>query len=221
MDTKATTQIMKLSRPVSGVEKLYRNSLEEGRYPITRDATHFTYSEQKYSIPVGAFTLILVKLKLPNGYDYFEILIDFVRKKEPLSILLFVSERSRLIDMIKGNPMFNYFFKDIGNILSGSGLQFTPEVFRKIARTITPKFYNEVTMHLDKKPLIEDDDDYLKKIQKFNPFSIPVDFFSLQMTRSEKRALSCLPTIENFSREPAVEVVEEETNEKLIKKRRN
>jgi hypothetical protein len=41
------------------------------------------------------------------------------------------------------------------------------------------------------------------------------------MTRSEKRALSCLPTIENFSREPAVEVVEEETNEKLIKKRRN
>jgi hypothetical protein len=165
--------------------------------------------------------LILDKLKLPNGCDYSELSIEFVRKEQPLSILLFVSARSRLTDMIRGNPMFNYFFKDIGNILSGSGLQFTPEVFQKIARTITPKFYNEVTMHLDKEPLIEDDDDYLKKFQKFNPFSIPVDFFSLQMTRSEKRALSCLPTIENFSREPAVEVVEKETNEKPIKKRRN
>ena len=199
---------MKLSRPVvSGIEILFRESLEKRCDPITRYAIHFTYSEQKHSIPVGAFSLILVKLKLSIGYDYSEILIDFVRKKEPLSILLFVSAGSRLSSMIKGNPMFNNFIPDIRNILSGSRLQFTPEVFLKIARTITPKFYNEVTMYEDRMPLNQEDDCIP---ELFNPFSLRPDFCGIPMKRSEKIHCRCVLRIEQPAVEVPVEVADED-----------
>jgi len=192
---------------------IYKNLID-----ITRIVHHFSFSKQEKSTPIGVFILILLKIKCPNGDNYYELQIESMRKGKPVTVLSFFTEGHYFKDPIEGNPMFNGFFSDITQILSE--LRFEPEVFLTIAMTIVPSLY-EVTMHLDKEPLIEDDDDYLKKFQNFNPFSIPADLFSLPMTRPEKRVRSCIPTIENFSREPAVEVVQEETNKKQIKKRRN
>ena len=185
--------------------------------PITRIVHHFSFSQLKKSTLIGAFILILLKIKCPNGDNYYELQIESMRKGKPLTVLSFFTKGYCFKDPIKGNPMFNGFFSDITQILSE--LRFEPEVFLTIARILVPSLY-EVTMHLEQKSLIEDDD-YLEKFQKFNPFSIPADLFSLPMTRPEKRVRSCVPRIEQFSREPAVEVVEEETNKKPIKKRRN
>lgn len=190
---------------------IYKNLVD-----ITRIVHHFSFSKQEKSTPIGVFILILLKIKCPNRYNYYELQIESMKKGEPLKVLSFFTEGHCFKDPIEGNPMFNKFFPDITQILSG--LQFEPEVFMRIARILVPSLY-EVTMHLDQKSLIEDDD-YLEKFQKFNPFSIPADLFSLP-ARPEKRVRSCVPRIEQFSRELAVEVVEEETNEKPIKKRRN
>lgn len=191
---------------------IYKNLVD-----ITRIVHHFSFSKQEKSTPIGVFILILLKIKCPNGYNYYELQIESMKKGEPLKVLSFFTEGHWFKDPIEGNPMFNKCFPDITQILSG--LQFEPEVFMRIARILVPSLY-EVTMHLDQKSLIEDDD-YLEKFQKFNPFSIPADLFSLPMTRPEKRVRSCVPRIEQFSRKQAVEVVEEETNEKPIKKLRN
>ena len=200
---------------VEGRLKLCRNELSRGRFPITRNVHRFTYSERINSIPNGAFSLILVKLECPNGYNYHELWIEFVRKGDPLHVLSFFTAGACFKDPTEGNPMFNEVFEDITQILSG--LRFEPDVFLRIARILVPRWY-EVTMHLEQEPLIEDE--CMRQFQRLNPFSIPADFFSLP-ARPEKRAQSCLPTIENFSRERAVEVVEEETNKKPNKKRRN
>jgi hypothetical protein len=103
--------------------------------------------------------------------------------------------------------------KEILNIFSE--LRFTPDVFLRIAREIVPKEYVVVMHH-------ECDEKCDEKIPErlFNPFSIKADYFSFQ-TRPEKRARSRIPRIEQFSSEPAVEVVEEGTNEKPPKKQRN
>jgi len=62
----------------------------------------------------------------------------------------------------------------------------------------------------------------MRQFQRLNLFSLPADMFSLP-ARPEKRQRSCVPMIEQFSSEPAVEVVEveEETNEKPSKRRRS
>jgi hypothetical protein len=190
--------------------------IRRGRFPITRTVHHFTYSDRGNLNPIGAFSLIFVKLKCPNGHNYYELSLEFVRKGEPLHVLSFFTTGPFFKDPTEGNPMFNKVFEDIIQILSG--LRFEPDVFLRIARILVPRWY-EVTMHLDQEPLIEDE--CMRQFQRLNPFSVPVDFFSLSMTRPEKRVRSCLPTIEQFSREPAVEVVEEKTNENPIKKQRN
>ena len=201
---------------VAGRVQLCRRELSRRRFPITRTAHHFTYSKRKNSIPIGAFVLIFVKLECPNGANYHELWLEFVGKGEPLQVLSFFTIGPFFNDPTEGNPIFNEVIPDITQILSG--LQFEPEVFLRIARILVPRC-DEVTMHLDQEPLIEDD--CMDRFQRLNLFSIPPDFFSLPMTRPEKRVRSCVPRIEQFSSEPAVEVVEEETNEKPIKKRRN
>jgi len=200
---------------VAGRVQLCRGELRIGRFPITRMVYHFTYSEREKSIPIGAFSLIFVELKCPNGHNYHELCLEFVRKGEPLQVLSFFTIGLFFKDPTEGNPMFNEVIPDITQILSG--LRFEPEVFLRIARILVPRWY-EVTMHLDQEPLSEDD--CMRQFQRLNLFSLPADLFSLP-ARPEKRVRSCLPRIEQFSREPAVEVVEEETNEKPIKKRRN
>lgn len=195
--------------------RVCRLELSRGHVLIIRTVHYFTYSERGNSIPKGAFTLILVELKCPNGHNYYELLFEFVRKGEPLHVLSFFTAGGCFKDPTEGNPMFNKVFEDISQVLSG--LRFEPDVFLRIARILVPRWY-EVTMHLEQEPLIEDE--CMRQFQRLNPFSIRPDLFSLP-ARPEKRAQSCLPTIENFSREPAVEVVEEKTNEKPIKKQRN
>jgi len=195
--------------------ELCRHEIRRRRFPITRTVHHFTYSEREKSIPIEAFSLIFVELKCPNGHNYYELCLEFVKKGEPLQVLSFFTIGPFFKDPTEGNLMFNEVFEDIIQILSG--LRFEPEVFLRIARILVPRCY-EVTMHLDQEPLIEDD--CMRQFQRLNLFSLPADLFSLP-ARPEKRVRSCLPRIEQFSREPAVEVVEEEKNEKPIKKRRN
>lgn len=195
--------------------QLCRRELSRNRFQITRNAYHFTYSERGNLFPIRAFVLIFVKLECPNGHNYYELWLEFVRKGEPLQVLSFFTTGVCFKDPTEGNPMFNKVFEDIIQILSG--LRFEPDVFLRIARILVPRWY-EVTMHLEQEPLIEDD--CMRQFQRLNLFSIPADFFSLPAS-PEKRARICLPRIEQFSSEPAVEVVEEETNEKPIKKRRN
>jgi hypothetical protein len=197
-------------------KKLGKNELSRGRVPITRTVHHFTYSERQGSIPIGAFSLIFVELECPNGH-YHELRLEIVRKGEPLQILSFFTAGGCFKDPTEGNPIFNEYFQEIAQILSG--LRFEPNVFLRIARILVPRWY-EVTIHLEQEPLIEDE--CMRQFRGLNPFSVPADFFGLP-ARPEKRDRSCLPTIEQFSREPAVEVVEEETNEneKPIKKWRN
>jgi hypothetical protein len=195
--------------------QLCRRELSRRRFPITRMVHHFTYSELEKSIPIGAFSLIFVKLECPNGHNYHELCLEFVRKGEPLHVLSFFTTGPFFKDSTEGNPMFNEVIPDITQILSG--LQFEPDVFLRIARILVPRCYEE-TMHLDQEPLIEDD--CMRQFQRLNLFSLPADLFSLP-ARLEKRVRSRVPRIEQFSRELAVEVVEEETNKKPIKKRRN
>jgi hypothetical protein len=192
-----------------------RHELSKRRSPIKRTVHHFTFSERKNSIPIGAFVLIFVKLECPNGHNYHELWLEFVIKGEPLQILSFFTIGASLKDPTEGNPMFNEVIPDITQILSG--LRFEPEVFLRIARILVPRLY-EVTMHLDQEPLSEDD--CMRQFRELNLFSLPADLFSLP-ARPEKRVRSRVPTIEIFSREPAVEVVEEETNEKPSKRRRS
>lgn len=202
---------------VAGRVQLCRRELLRRRFPIARTVYHFTYSERQGSIPIGAFVLIFVKLECPNGANYHELWLEFVGKGEPLQVLSFFTTGACFKDLTEGNPMFNEVIPDISQILSG--LRFEPDVFMRIARIIVPRWY-EVTMHLDQEPLI--DDDCMRQFQRLNLFSIPADVFSLP-ARPEKRVRSCLPRIEQFSSEPAVEVVEvkEETNEKPSKRRRS
>lgn len=196
---------------VAGRIQLCRRELFRRRFHITRTAYHFTYSERQGSIPIGAFVLIFVKLECPNGANYHELWLEFVGKGEPFQVLSFFTTGACFKDLTEGNPMFNEVIPDFSQILSG--LQFEPEVFRRIARILVPRWY-ELTMHLDQEPLSEDN--CMRQFQRLNLFSLPADVFSLPI-RPEKRVRSCLPRIEQFSREPAVEVVEEETNEKPSK----
>jgi hypothetical protein len=159
--------------------------------------------------------LIFIKLECPNGANYYELWFEFVRKGEPLQILSFFTAGASFKDPTGGNPIFNEFFPEITKILSESKLE--PDVFLRIARILVPKEY-EVMMHLEQEPLNEDE--CMLQFRRLNPFSVPADFFGLR-TRPEKRVRSCLPRIEQFSREPAVEVVEEETNKNPIKKQKN
>ncbi len=202
---------------VAGRVQLCQRELLRRRFPIPRTVYHFTYSERQGSIPIGAFVLIFVELKCPNGHNYHELCLEFVRKGEPLQVLSFFTTGACFKDLTEGNPMFNEVIPDISQILSG--LRFEPDVFLRIARILVPRWY-EVTMHLDQEPLI--DDDCMRQFQRLNLFSIPADVFSLP-ARPEKRQRSCVPMIEQFSSEPAVEVVEveEETNEKPSKRRRS
>jgi len=200
---------------VAGRVQLCRYEIRRRRFPITRTVHNFTYSERKNSIQIGAFILIFVKLECPNGHNYHELWLEFVRKGEPLHVLSFFTAGGCFKDPTEGNPIFNEYFQEIAQIFSG--LQFEPDVFLRISRILVPRWY-EVTIHLEQEHLIEDE--CMRQFQRLNPFSVGPDLFGLP-ARPEKRARSCLPTIEQFSREPAVEVVEEETNEKPIKKRRN
>jgi hypothetical protein len=195
--------------------QLCRRELSRGHFPITRKAYHFTYSERQGSIPIRAFVLIFVKLECPNGHNYHELWLEFVGKGEPLQILSFFTAGASFKDQTEGNPIFNEYFQEIAQIFSG--LRFEADVFLRIARILVPRWY-EVTIHLEQEPLIEDE--CMRQFQRLNPFSVRPDLFSLP-ARPEKRVRSCLPRIEQFSREPAVEVVEEETNQKPSKRRRS
>ena len=193
---------------VASRKETCRDAIRKKKFPITRTAHHFTYSERKDSIPIGAFILILIKLQCPNGYTYYELWLEFVRKGERLQILSFFTIGLFFKDPTEGNAMFNEVIPDIIQILSG--LRFEPDVFLGIARKIVPRWY-EVTMHLDQEPFIEDD--FMRQFQLFNPFSIRPDYFGLP-ERPVKRARILQFVAEDLQ---AVEVVNEENP---FKKRR-
>lgn len=163
---------------------------------------------------IGSFVLTLRRVKCPQNTAYYELILESVKRGPPLEILSFFSGPS-FKDPTLGDPMFavSLSLKEITDIMSE--LRFDADVFLRIARAIVPPEY-VVVMHCDQH-LGEDDE---QKPRLFNPFSIPVDLFSLPV-RPEKRQRSCVPMIEQFSSEPAVEVVKEETNEKPSKRQRS
>jgi hypothetical protein len=174
------------------------------------DITHqFTFSDKSHII--GAFGLILRRVICPQNTDYYELIIESVKRGPPLEVLSFFTGPS-FKDPTAGDLMFVVSLKEITYIMSKPKLSFEPDVFLEIARAIVPQKY-AVFHHYEQ--YFGEDDEQMPRL--LNPFSVPVDIFSLP-ARPEKRARSCLPTIENFFREPAVEVVEEE--KQRIKKKR-
>jgi len=167
----------------------------------------FTFSS-KYGV-IGSFAFILKKVICPKNTLFYQLSLESVRRGPELEILSFMTTGPILKDSKSGDPMFLVVLKEILTIFSE--LRFTPDIFLKIARAIVPPEY-VVVMHN------EPDQEIAQQL--FNPFSIPVDYFSVQ-TRPEKRQRSCVPRIEQFSKELAVEVVEEEKNEKPSKRQRN
>lgn len=93
---------------------------------------------------------------------------------------------------------------------SGSGLQFTPEVFLKIARILTPKWYDEVTIYDDRISLDQEDDCIP---EPFNPFSLRPNFSDISMKMSEKRHCRCVLRIEQPAVKVAVKVAVEVADE--------
>ena len=183
--------------------------IEVGKYSDM--IQRFSFSN-KY-LTIGSFVLTLRRVKCPQNTFYYELILESVKRGPPLEILSFFSGPS-FKDPTVGDPMFAVSLKEITDIMSQ--LRFDANVFLRIARAIVPPEYVVVMHH--EQHLGEDDE---QKPRLFNPFSIPVDLFSLPV-RPEKRVRSCVQMIEQFFSEPAVEVVEveEETNEKPIKKRR-
>lgn len=169
----------------------------------------FSFSN-KY-LTIGSFVLTLRRVKCPQNTFYYELILESVKRGPPLEILSFFSGPS-FKDPTVGDPMFAVSLKEITDIMSQ--LRFDANVFLRISRAIVPPEY-VVVMHREQH-LGEDDE---QKPRLFNPFSIPVDLFSLPV-RPEKRQRGCIPMIEQFSSEPAVEV-EEKTNEKPSKRRRS
>lgn len=158
----------------------------------------FTFSSN-YGV-IGSFALILKKVKCPQNTFFYLLSLESVRRGGEFEILSFMTAGSSLKDPKSGDPMFMVSLKEIFTIFSE--LRFTPDIFLRIARAIVPKEY-VVVMHK------ECDEQIPERL--FNPFSIPVDYFSVQMG-PQKRARS------QFSSEPAVEVVDEE---KPSKRRRS
>ena len=160
---------------------------------------------------IGSFVLTLRKVCCPQNTFFYELLLESVKRGSELEIISFMTAGPSLKDPKAGDQMFIVSLKEILNIFSE--LRFTPDVFLRIAREIVPKEYVVVMHH-------ECDEKIPERL--FNPFSIRVDYFSLP-ARPEKRARSYVQRNEQFSSEPAVEVVEveEETNEKPSKRRRS
>ena len=221
MDTKQNLEILKQlmnSQQQQAIEarralvehrtELCKRAIRRRSFPITRTAHYFTYSERHGSIPKGAFILIFVKLECPNRANYYELSLEFVGKGEPLQVLSFFTTGPFFKDQTDGDARLNEFIRDI--ILILSELRFEPDVFLRIARILVPRWY-EVTMHLDQEHY-----DYIEQFQRFNPFSVPVDFFSLS-ERPVKRV-----RIQQFVAEDLEvnNVVEEELNKNPNKKRK-
>lgn len=157
---------------------------------------------------IGSFVLTLRKVCCPQNTFFYQLSLESVKRGPELEIISFMTAGPSLKDPKAGDQMFIVSLKEI--LIIFSEMRFTPDVFLRIAREIVPKEYVVVMHH--------ECDEKIPELL-FNPFSIRVDYFSFQ-TRPEKRVRSCVPRIEQFSSEPAVEVVEEGTNEKPPKKRR-
>jgi len=158
---------------------------------------------------IGSFVLTLRKVCCPQNTFFYQLSLESITRGTELEIISFMTAGPLLKDPKAGDPMFIVSLKEIFNIFSE--LRFTPDVFLRIAREIVPNEYVVVMHHECDEKIPE---------QLFNPFSIKVDYFSFQ-TRLEKRVRTCVPRIEQFSSELAVEVVEEGTNEKPSKRRRS
>ena len=195
--------------------KLCKEWLAKRRFPITRIKHCFTCSaESDRMIPNEEFHLILVKLKIPNKGNYYELWLESVGKGEPLQVLSFFSKESSFKDPTGENKMFNKVLPQIIEILSG--LRFEPDDFLRIARILVPESY-EVTMHLDKASLIEEDNGIEQAFKRLNTFTVPDLSFEDQKNQMKKRAWSYVLGIQQFSEDRAVEVVDE----KQSKRRRN
>lgn len=195
--------------------KLCKKWLAERRFPITRIKHCFTCSaEPDRMIPNEEFYLILVKLKIPNKGNYYELWLESVGKGEPLQVLSFFSKESSFKDPTGENKMFNKVLPQIIEILSG--LRFEPDDFLRIARILVPESY-EVTIHLDKASLIKEDNGIEQAFKRLNTFTVPDLSFEDQKNQMKKRAWSYVLGIQQFSEDRAVEVVDE----KQSKRRRN
>lgn len=185
--------------------------INQGKYSDTKQLFSFSNRCRR----IGLFVLTLRRVNCPQNTVYYELILESVKRGPQIEVFSFFIGPS-FKDPTAGDPMFVVSLKEITDIMSE--LRFDADVFLRIARAIVPPEYVVVMHH--EQHLCEDDE---QKQRLFNPFSIPVDLFSLQ-ARPEKRQRSCVPTIENFSSKPAVEVVEEKTNknlsEKLSKRRR-
>ena len=189
--------------------KIAEHMLSRKLFPIKTLLSYFTNPERYLSIPITAFTLKLVRLMCPDDIQYIELWLDFVGKREPIKVISFFVNKN-LFRYPIGNEIFNEVLPDIIKILSG--LRFEPRDFWMIARIMVPR-WNAVIMHRSQEPIYDYDQQDGYKIP--NPFSIDPNF-CLQK-RQVKR-----PRIEQFVNKDsqAVEVVEKETNEKRIKKKR-
>ena len=195
--------------------KLCKDWLANARFPITRIKHYFTCSAEPHRmIPNEEICLILVKLKVPNKGNYHELWLESVGKGEPFQVLSFFSKESSFKDPIGENKMFNKVLPQIIEILSE--LRFEPDVFLRIARILVPESY-KVTMHLDKASLVEEDNGIEQTFTRLNPFTVPDLSFEDQKNQMKKRALSYVLGIQQFSKDPPVEVVDE----KQSKRRRN
>lgn len=168
-----------------------KNIIALGKYS---DSTSFFTFSNKYGI-IGSFVLTLIRVNCPQNTVYYELNLESVKKGPQIEVCSFFSG-PLFKDPTAGDPMFVASLKEITDIMSE--LRFDADVFLRIAQAIVPKEY-VVVMHK------ECDEQIPERL--FNPFSIPVDYFSVQMG-PQKRARS------QFSSEPAVEVVDAKSQAK-------
>jgi len=192
--------------------RLCKNWLAKARFPITRIKHYFTCSAEPHRmIPDEEICLILVKLKVPNKGNYYEFWIESVGKGEPLQVLSFFSKESSFKDPTGENKMFNKVLPRIIEILSR--LSFEPDDFMRIARILVPESY-ELTIHMDKASLIEEDTDIEQAFTRLSPFTVPDLSFEDEQIQMKKRTWSYVLGIQQFSKDHPVEVVDEKQSKR-------
>jgi hypothetical protein len=182
-----------MTRPqiVQSRKQYAKNSIALGK---CSDSTYFFTFSKRDSI-IGSFVLIFEWVYCPQNTVYYELNLESVKKGPQIEVCSFFSG-PLFKDPTAGDAMFVASLKEITDIMSE--LRFDTDVFLRIAQAIVPKEY-VVVMHK------ECDEQIPERL--FNPFSIPVDYFSVQMG-PQKRARS------QFSSEPAVEVVDAKSQAK-------
>jgi hypothetical protein len=220
-DTKTNLEMLEMfmKKPEDPRQRLLKNRiglcknwLAKARFPITRIKHYFTCSAEPHRmIPDEEICLILVKLKVPNKGHYYEFWIESVGKGEPLQVLSFFSKESSFQDPTGENKMFNKVLPRIIEILSR--LSFEPDDFMRIARILVPESY-ELTIHMDKASLIEEDNGIEQAFTRLSPFTVPDLSFEDEQIQMKKRTWSYVLGIQQFSKDHPVEVVDEKQSKR-------